>query len=159
MRKSNKVAVFQNYFQQRNTDCCGKLTKRNVCRRDPNILESSNRKEKGSTDSLHFKILAVQEAHESSHAVQIAQRKESFMGYWVCFQNGWWVEEFGFLYWKNFNLNGSGGFKCYWRNLRKEQRSSIIWHSGGGSVMIRACSSYHGKSCVASLIGRQNSSS
>ena len=58
---------------------------------------------------------------------------------------------------KKFNLDGPDGFHFHWRDLRREPRSVLRRNFGGGSVMIWAAISYHGKSEIAFLSGRQTS--
>ena len=70
-----------------------------------------------------------------------------------------YIEEWKRIIWsdeKRFNLDGPDGFAYYWHDLRKDELILSKRHSGGGSVMIWACFSYHGKSTLAFVKQRMN---
>lgn len=50
---------------------------------------------------------------------------------------------------KKFNLDGPDGFDCYWRDLRKEPRVFSRRNFGGGSLMVWAGFSAHGRLEIA----------
>ncbi|KAF0704367.1 hypothetical protein AaE_014975 [Aphanomyces astaci] len=56
---------------------------------------------------------------------------------------------------KKFNLDGPDGFQFYWHDLRHEKDQFFTRHSGGGSCMVWAAFSCHGKSEIAFLEGSQ----
>jgi transposase len=58
---------------------------------------------------------------------------------------------------KKFNLDGPDGFQYYWCDLRKEEQIFSKRQNGGGSVMVWAAFSRHGKSDLVILNGRQRS--
>ncbi|KAG3236744.1 hypothetical protein PI124_g18251 [Phytophthora idaei] len=58
---------------------------------------------------------------------------------------------------KKFNLDGPGGFKYYWRDMRRPAQSYVRRQNGGGSVMVWGAFSAAGKSKLAILRGRQSS--
>ncbi len=58
---------------------------------------------------------------------------------------------------KKFNLDGPDGWQYYWADLRKEPQSFFSRHSGGGGLMVWVAISYHGKSKLAFLEGKQDS--
>ncbi|KAF0703156.1 hypothetical protein AaE_015517 [Aphanomyces astaci] len=60
---------------------------------------------------------------------------------------------------KKFNLDGPDGYQYYWHDLRKEQEIYTKRVSGGGSVMIWAGMSAFGRTELAFLEGKQNSTS
>lgn len=59
---------------------------------------------------------------------------------------------------KKFNLDGPDGCQFYWHDLRKERERFSCNVAGGGSVMIWGGFSYYGKTELAFLEGKQNSS-
>lgn len=59
---------------------------------------------------------------------------------------------------KKFNLDGPDGYKYYWRDLRRPAQTYVRRQNGGGSVMVWGAFSALGKSKLAVLRGRQNSS-
>jgi transposase len=58
---------------------------------------------------------------------------------------------------KKFNLDGPDGYQYYWHDVRAETELYSKRVSGGGSVMVWAGMSAHGKTNIAILEGRQNS--
>lgn len=58
---------------------------------------------------------------------------------------------------KKFNLDGPDGLHYYWRDLRSEPREILSRNFGGGSLMVWAAFSYHGKSKIVFVNGRQTS--
>ncbi|ETV69561.1 hypothetical protein H257_14797 [Aphanomyces astaci] len=56
---------------------------------------------------------------------------------------------------KKFNLDGPDGLQYYWHDLRHEKDQFFTRHSSGGSCMIWAAFSSHGKSEIAFLDGSQ----
>lgn len=57
---------------------------------------------------------------------------------------------------KKFNLDGPDGFRFYWRDLRAQPKLMSKRVNGGGSVMIWAGVSWHGKTSLVILKGKQN---
>lgn len=58
---------------------------------------------------------------------------------------------------KKFNLDGPDGFHYYWHDLRKDAQFRYSRNFGGGSVMVWAAFSMHGKTPLAKICTRMNS--
>lgn len=58
---------------------------------------------------------------------------------------------------KKINLDGSDGYKYYWRDLRRPPRRHLSRQNGGGSLMMWGAFGMKGKSNLVVLEGRQNS--
>ncbi|GMF65028.1 unnamed protein product [Phytophthora lilii] len=58
---------------------------------------------------------------------------------------------------KKINLDGPDGYRYYWHDVRQDPELFSTRVSGGGSVMIWAGASWHGKSKLVILEGRQSS--
>lgn len=58
---------------------------------------------------------------------------------------------------KKFNLDGPDGFHYYWHDLRKEPQLCTKRNFGGGSLMLWAGFSMHGKTHLLKCDGRMNS--
>ncbi|KAG2978784.1 hypothetical protein PC121_g21828 [Phytophthora cactorum] len=58
---------------------------------------------------------------------------------------------------KKFNLDGPGGYQYYWHDVRADTELYSKRVSGGGSVIVWARMSAHGKTDIAILEGRQDS--
>lgn len=57
---------------------------------------------------------------------------------------------------KKFNLDGPDGYHYYWHDLRMSEEVRMSRNFGGGSVMIWAAFSSHGKSDIAWITSRMN---
>jgi transposase len=57
---------------------------------------------------------------------------------------------------KKFNLDGPDGFRCYWHDIRAEPKLFSKRVNGGGSVQIWGGVSWHGKTKLTFLRGKQN---
>lgn len=58
---------------------------------------------------------------------------------------------------KKFNLDGPDGFQYYWHDLRKEPQLFSKRNFGGGSLMLWAAFSMHGRTHLLKCDGRMNS--
>eukprot|EP00644_Phytophthora_capsici_P018713 jgi/Phyca11/132462/e_gw1.168.7.1 len=58
---------------------------------------------------------------------------------------------------KKFNLDGPDGLRNYWRDVRRDPRTTVRRQNGGGSVMVWGAFSFKGRSKLAVLVGRQAS--
>lgn len=58
---------------------------------------------------------------------------------------------------KKFNLDGPDGFNYYWHDLRKEKQFNYSRNFGGGSLMVWAAFSMHGKTPLVKITTRMNS--
>lgn len=58
---------------------------------------------------------------------------------------------------KKFNLDGPDGFSYYWHDLRKEEKVFSKRQMGGQSIMTWGAFCFHGKSELAIVDGRQDS--
>jgi len=59
---------------------------------------------------------------------------------------------------KKFNLDGPDGYRHYWHDLRKEPLIFSKRHSGGGSVMVWGGFGRNGKTSLALVAGKSDSS-
>lgn len=73
----------------------------------------------------------------------------------MCYSNKWNYVVFSDE--KKFNVDGPDGWRCYWHDLRKEPRTFYSRTSGGGSVMVWGGFCANGKTSLAIIKGRQNS--
>lgn len=92
---------------------------------------------------------ALNERHKSAR-LQFAKKYMSWVQEWkaVMFSDE-----------KKFNLDGPDGFKYYWHDLRKEPKTMMSRNFSGGSLMVWAAFSYHGKTPICFVSTRMNSDS
>lgn len=101
----------------------------------------------------HFKFTRMMktprlEPRHISARMQWAQKHFSWTTEWV---NVVFSDE------KKFNFDGPDGFSCYWHDLRKEKKFKYSRNFGGGSLMVWAAFSMHGKTPLIKISGRMNS--